>query len=166
MNTVEYTADASGKWVKTVYSKSFLSDKIDLGDGLLVTITGYDEARVNPFASAIGALGPETETPPASFVAHFKNTSTEPVTLELSTLKVYSHEHALGPKTLTIQPGEIADSDKTMGNYSTWSHNIETELSVNVKSQKITKTIVLKQETQQQLNERMKRYEESKRSAK
>jgi hypothetical protein len=161
LNTVEYTSDASGRWVKTAYSKSYLSPKTDLGDGLLVTITGYDEGKVNPVASALGALGPETETPPASYVLHFKNTSVQPVSLELFTFKVRDIEYPLEPKTATIQPGEILDSNKIMGTLSLWSHDVETQISVNYKAQNIVKTIVLHHETQDELKARMKRYRES-----
>lgn len=160
-NTVEYTSDASGRWVKTVYSKSYLAPKTELADGLWVAITGFDEGKVNPVAQAIGALGPETETPPASYVLHFKNMSDKPVSLELVTFKVSGTEYPLEPKTATIQPGEILDSNKIMSTLSLWSHDIETEVVVNYASQKITKTIVLKQETQDELRARMKRYQES-----
>ena len=160
-NTIEYTADASGRWVKTVYSKSYLSPKTELTDGLLVTVTGFDEGKVNPVASAIGALGPETETPPASYVLHFKNTTDKPIELELVTFKVRDVEYPLEPKTAMIQPGEILDSGKIMATLSLWSHDVETEVVVNYASQKITKTIILKQETQDELKARMKRYQES-----
>ncbi len=163
LNTVEYTSDASGRWVKTVYSKSFYSGKIDLADGLRVAVTGYDEARVNPIASALGALGPETETPPASFVVHFLNTSAQPLSIELLSLKVAGVEYPLEPKTATIQPDEILSTGKVMGTFSVWSKEIETELTINVKTEKIIKTIVLKQETQDEFKGRMKRSQEGQR---
>lgn len=164
LNTVEYTSDANGRWVKTVYSKSFYSGKIDLASGLRVTVTGYDEARVNPIASALGALGPETETPPASFVVHFLNTSTQPLNVELLSLKVAGVEHPLEPKTATIQPDEILSTGKVMGNFSVWSKDIETELVVNYNEQNIIKTIVLKQETQDEFKARMKRARDNQRN--
>jgi hypothetical protein len=160
-NTIEYKSDASGRWVKTVYSKSYLSQKTELADGLLVTVTGIDEGKVNPIASALGALGPETETPPASYVLHFKNTTDKPLSLELNTFKVENVVYPLEPKILTIQPGEIVDSNKIMGSLSLWSHDIQAEVVVNFASQTITKSIILKQETQDELKARMKRYKDS-----
>lgn len=160
-NTVVYTSDASGRWVKTVYSKSYYSGKIDLADGLRVAITGYDEGKVNPIAQAMGALGPEFETPPASFVVHFLNTSTQPLNIELLTLKVRNVEYQLEPRTAMIKPDEILSTNKIMGTLSVWSNEIETELNIRYGSQKIIKTIVLKQETRDEFKARMKRCKES-----
>lgn len=160
-NTVEYTSDANGRWVRTVYSKGYISPQTEVGGGIQVVITGLDEGKVNPVAAAIGALGPESETPPASYVLHFRNTSGGPVDIELSSFKVRDTEYPLEPKTATVKPGEILDSNKIMATVSLWSHDVETEVKLKVAGNEITKTVVLKQETQDELKARMKRYQQS-----
>ncbi len=160
-NTVEYTSDAQGRWVRTVYTKGYISSKTELSGGVMLVITGLDEGKVNPVAAAVGALGPESETPPASYVLHFKNTSDAPIDLELGTFKVGNVEYPLEPKTMTIEPDKILDSGKIMGTVSLWSHDVVTEVSLKVSGQAVTKTVVLKQETQEAFNARMKRYQDS-----
>jgi hypothetical protein len=159
-HTVKYTADGSGRWVKTVYSKSYVSSTINFDEGFALAVTAYDEGRVNPVAQAVGALGPESETPPASYVAHFKNTSEQPIDIELLSFKVRDVEYPLALKTATLQPGETLDSGKIMGTLSLWSQNVDSEIRFKIGSREIVQAVVLKQETMDELKARMKFYRE------
>lgn len=156
-NTVVYKSDAQGRWVKTVYSKSYISDKIELADGLFVVITGYDEGKVNPIAQAFGALGPEAETPPASFVAHFKNTSNGSLSVGLQSLEVAGVIHTLEPKMMFLDPQEIKSTKKIMGSCYLGSQSIKTKLMFVYQAQTILKEITLNQETMKAFQDRMKR---------
>jgi len=160
-NTVVLKSDDQGRWTKTVYSKSYISEKIELAEGLFVVITGYDEGRVNPFAAALGALGPEAQTPPVSFVAHFRNDTSEPISVEPVSLRVAEETYPLEPKWIALGSQEIQGTQKVMGTCSVLSRTIETEIKVIYGSEKISRSIVLHQETLEELNARMRRHKDN-----
>ncbi|MCP4651514.1 MAG: hypothetical protein GY853_15730 [PVC group bacterium] len=155
---VEYTSDGSGRWKKTVYSKSFISQIVTIGEGLNIAITGFDEQKVNPFAAALGALGPKTTNPPASFVIHLRNNSQEIISVDLLFLTVGGERHRISPKKIVLYPKETKDCEKIMGSYSKWGavDGIRTEIDLLYQSKMLTKVLTLNRETVKEFKRRIR----------